>query len=452
MSYQKINFFQLANFFEKQLEFLKATKENKFVLYGGSAGSGKSYSLRWICLYYALYYPKKYGVSPHIGLFCKTYKELEDRHLKYVRQEFPEWIGTFYEQKKEFHLKEEYGGGIISFRNLDEPEKYLSAEFALVAIDEITQIPFETFKILLTRLRYPGIQDTKFICASNPIGEHMLWVRQFFVQKNLSPEFEKYRNQIAFVKALPADNPYLNYEYFEQLKSLPEKERQAFLEGDWYAFENEMDESGFIPLLTSKELENAFVENGDFERIFKFENNILGVDVGAGGDKTAIVLRNKLVAKVIFNQKLEDTMQIIPLIFDVLRMYPIIKICIDAIGVGKGVADRLRELGFINVIPVISGNKANDNEFANLRAELYWKTREWLLKGGKLIRDEALNQLLSIKYKKTSDRKISIIPKEVLKKQGIPSPDVADALALTFAFNFEQFVEILNLNNSFYNV
>ncbi len=448
----KINFFRLANFFEKQIEFLRATKENKFVLYGGSAGSGKSYALRWISLYYALYYAKKYGASTHIGLFCKTYKELEDRHLKYIRQEFPEWLGDFYEQKKEFHLKEEYGGAIISFRNLDEPEKYLSAEFALMAIDEITQIPFETFKILLTRLRYPGIEDTKFICASNPIGEHMLWVRQFFVEKNLPSEFEKYRNQIAFIKALPHDNPYLNYEYFEQLKSLPEKERGAFLDGDWYAFEGEMDESGFISLITSKELENAFVFGEEFEKIFKNSENILGVDVGAGGDKTAIVLRNNLLAKVVFNQKLEDTMQIITLIFNLSKIYPIIKICIDAIGVGRGVVDRLREIGFLNLIPIVLGNKSSEPDFLNIRAELYWKLRNWILGGGKLIKDDSFNQILNIKYKKNSDKKIMIIPKDILRKRGIPSPDVADALALTFFVDIDKIKSLLNFQKEWYNI
>ncbi|MCM8808316.1 MAG: phage terminase large subunit, partial [Candidatus Omnitrophica bacterium] len=339
-----------------------------------------------------------------------------------------------------------------SFRNLDEPEKYLSAEFALMAIDEITQIPLETFKILLTRLRYPGIEDTKFICASNPIGEHMLWVRQFFVEKNLPIEFEKYRNQIAFIKALPHDNPYLNDEYFEQLKSLPEKERGAFLEGNWYAFEGEMDESGFISLITSKELENAFVFGEEFEKIFKNSENILGVDVGAGGDKTAIVLRNNLLAKVVFNQKLEDTMQIITLIFNLSKIYPIVKICIDAIGVGRGVVDRLREIGFLNLIPIVLGNKPSEPDFLNIRAELYWKLRNWILGGGKLIKDDSFNQLLNIKYKKNSDRKIMIIPKDILRKKGIPSPDVADALALTFFVDIDKIKSLLNFQKEWYNI
>ncbi|MCS7184296.1 MAG: phage terminase large subunit, partial [Patescibacteria group bacterium] len=180
---KKINFIELSNFFPKQIEALKQSQNYKYLLYGGSMGSGKSRWLRWACLYYLLYYSAKYGISPFIGLFCRSYKELEDRHLKYVRAEFPDWLGRFNEAKTEFHLKPEYGGGILSFRNLDDPSKYFSAEFALVAVDELTQIPFEVFKVLVTRLRFPPITDTKFIAATNPIGEYFLWVREIFVEK-----------------------------------------------------------------------------------------------------------------------------------------------------------------------------------------------------------------------------------------------------------------------------
>jgi hypothetical protein len=33
------------------------------------------------------------------------------------------------------------------------------------------------------------------------------------------------------------------------------------------------------------------------------------------------------------------------------------------------------------------------------KAQLYWKAREWILKGGKLIKNDAWNEALTIKYK-----------------------------------------------------
>ena len=52
--------------------------------------------------------------------------------------EFPEWLGTYKESNHEFTLNDELGGGVICFRNLDKPSKYLSSEFAAIAIDELT--------------------------------------------------------------------------------------------------------------------------------------------------------------------------------------------------------------------------------------------------------------------------------------------------------------------------
>lgn len=434
---ETIKFSKLSNFFDKQWDFLEATKNYKYVLYGGTVGSGKSYALRWIALYWLLRWGLEGKEKVSAGIFCRSYFELEDRHLKYVRKEFPNWLGDFFEQKHEFHLKEEYGGGILSFRNLDEPEKYYSSEFALIAIDEITQIPLEVFEILNTRLRWPGIENTKFIAATNPIGELMLWVRQFFIEKNLKPELNE---QIFYVKALPTDNPYLPESYFENLKTLPEAERKALLEGDWYAFEGIMNEEGYIPLITPKELENSFIEENEY--LFKNSNNVLGIDVGAGGDKTAIVLRNQLGAKILFNEKLSDTMQILPLISRFISQYKIMAICLDVIGVGKGVYDRLTEIGFNNVYPVVLGQKAENKEFFNKRAALYWKLREWLLTGGKLIKNEAFNQILLLKYKRQSDKVIRLISKDDLRKQGYSSPDVADALALTFEIDIKNLTSL----------
>jgi hypothetical protein len=64
---------------------------------------------------------------------------------------------------------------------------------------------------------------------------------------------------------------------------------------------------------------------------------------------------------------------------------------------------------------------------------MYWRLRDWILGGGKLTRDEDWLELNRIKYKVVDNRgKIQIMSKEQMLKQGIDSPDVADALSLTF--------------------
>jgi hypothetical protein len=443
---EKIKFSSLANFFEKQKFFLDATKYYDFVLYSGSAGSGKSYALRWVALYWLL----KWGAEGHenvqVGLFCETYPALHDRHLKYIKKEFPEWLGDYYEQKKEFVLKKEYGSGVLAFRNLDDVEKYRSAEFALIAVDELTRNPKSVFDLLRTRLRWAGISRPKFIAATNPFGEHLQWVRQLWIEKNFSSDMEDIKDHFFVVFAKSTDNPHLPEEYFKQLETLPEQERKALLEGDWYAFEGQISEEGYIPLFTSQDLENALIE--DDINLWQFQPKIMGVDVGAGGDKSVMVLRNSIGAKILFSERLKDTMSFVGIIAKYLSQYEPNIIAIDVTGVGRGVADRLHELNFSPILREVNfGFKSNSQEFKNKKAELYWQLKDWLKRGGKLIKNDQWNQLLTIRYKILSDKMIALEPKENLLKRGLGSPDVADALSLTFAEELSPLKEILNFQS-----
>jgi hypothetical protein len=57
-----------------------------------------------------------------------------------IQTEFPAALGDVRDSHQAgfaFYLKPEYGGGVIAFRNLDDPTKYQSAEFAAVAVDEL---------------------------------------------------------------------------------------------------------------------------------------------------------------------------------------------------------------------------------------------------------------------------------------------------------------------------
>ena len=111
-------------------------------------------------------------------------------------------------------------------------------------------------------------------------------------------------------------------------------------------------------------------------------------------------------------------------------------ICIDVIGIGSGVVDRLREQG----LPVIGVNVSESSSLApsyvNLRAELWDVGKQWLeSKDCKLpIDDQDLLGELSVpRYKFSSNGKMQLESKEDMKKRGIASPNRADAFMLTFA-------------------
>jgi hypothetical protein len=437
MAEKTVNFFELSHFSPKQQEALYATEQYKFTLYGGSMGAGKSYWLRWSCIYWLLKLAaetKQPGIRA--ALFCEDYGALNDRHISKVKTEFPAALGSYNEQRHEFQLNPHFGGGILAFRNLDDPSKYLSSEFAVIAVDEVIKNSKDTFNILRTRLRWMGVRRPVWLGATNP-GEG--WVKQYWIDRAFSPS-EQEPKEFFYVAALPKDNPYLPKEYFASLESLPEAERKAYLEGDWSAFERNLDDDGYQPLLSSSEIKNAYMESP-----MHVGYSSLAIDPAGGGDNSAIVLCSNFCAQIMFNQKTNDVMTLVPQVVGISQSYENLRIIyVDQTGIGKGLLDRLKEIfknhPTIKVKGVSFGGMTSDKKmFTNLKDEMYWNFRNWILRGGKLVRDDGwVSELSSIRFKEAS-ASIHIQSKDEMRRRGFKSPNCVDAAVMTMlAPNFEK--------------
>src|SRR5690606_34283710 len=120
----------------------------------------------------------------------ETYPELKDRQISKIQMEFPGWLGELKDTKADgfgFFLHEEFGGGAILLRNLDKPDKYQGAEFAAIAVDELTKTTYTTFNFLRGSLRWPGMTQTPFIAATNPGGIGHLWVKRLWIDGDFLP-------------------------------------------------------------------------------------------------------------------------------------------------------------------------------------------------------------------------------------------------------------------------
>jgi hypothetical protein len=200
-------------------------------------GGGKSHTLRWAALLYLIYLWKTTKIKDiPVGLFSEDYPTLKDRQISRIEREFPAWLGQLKDDNifgLSFHVRDDIGGGKILLRNLDDPSKYMSTEFAGEFVDELTRDALQTFEDLRNRLRYPGIDQVKFMGATNPGGIGHGWVKKYFIDKNSG---DSEQDRFFYVHANAYDNKYISPEYIKQLESLPSQQRKAYLEGSWDIF------------------------------------------------------------------------------------------------------------------------------------------------------------------------------------------------------------------------
>jgi hypothetical protein len=173
---------------------------------------------------------------------------------------------------------------------------------------------------------------------------------------------------------------------------------------------------------------------------------VMGVDVARfGDDESAIVVRRgrdaSSVPWVVLRNT--DTMTLAAKIMEIAAIHRPDAIFVDGGGVGGGVVDRLMMMKQ-PVIEVQFGSASDKGittqegmvVYANKRAEMYGAMKDWL-RGGSIPNDpDLISQLCAIEYGYTMLRgkdAILLEKKADMKRRGLPSPDKADALAVTFA-------------------
>ena len=163
---------------------------------------------------------------------------------------------------------------------------------------------------------------------------------------------------------------------------------------------------------------------------------ILGIDPARFGDDRSVVFRRqgKQAFKPVVYRGI-DNMELAARVANLIEQHNPDAVFCDA-GAGSGVIDRLRQLSY-DVIEVPFGGKAlKQQQYINRRSEMWWLMKEWIEEGGAIPNDIALKQELAtpIYWYDNVGRRV-LESKDQIKKrlQGAGSPDLADALALTFA-------------------
>ena len=228
--------------FPKQRAFLESKCDE--VLYGGSAGGGKSQALLLFALKRRLEHPGTAGI-----IFRKTYPELERSLIRESHKIFKLFGAKYNDQK---HVWTFPNMSVQEFGHLDSDKsvfEYQSAEYNDIGFDEATHFNEFQLTYMKSRLRTSthGCQSLMRY-ATNPGGiGHGYFVRNFIKPYEREKIWAKTDDEgrvtrYTFIPAKVYDNPALMENdpgYVSRLKSLPEKQRMALLDGRWDIFEGQ---------------------------------------------------------------------------------------------------------------------------------------------------------------------------------------------------------------------
>ncbi|WP_308636119.1 phage terminase large subunit [Paenibacillus silvisoli] len=224
---------------EKQKLFHECDADE--VVYGGAKGGGKSCALVMECLAYGL---ENAGASMYI--FRETYDDLEANIIREWKEKVPRELYSYHESK---HVATLINGTSVKFRyirNFADAEGYQGRSMDWIGVDELTKHEKKSIQVLLSCLRSPKGFKPTFRGTCNPGGIGHTWVKEDFIEATeygKKPTIDEVtNNKRVFIPAKVYDNVVLmqnDPNYVKRLENLPEKERKAFLDGDWDIFEGQ---------------------------------------------------------------------------------------------------------------------------------------------------------------------------------------------------------------------
>ena len=403
-----------------QKDFLNAlARGERRISVRAGHGVGKSTACSWALIWHmTTRYPQKSVVTAPTSaqLFDALYSELKawiNKLPAVLRESFEVFSDRVV-------LKGAPESSFISARtsSTERPEALagVHSEHVLLVVDEASAVPEQVFEAAAGSM---SGHSASTILISNPTRNSGLFYK---THHDLASDW--FRMHVSCLNI-----PLVSSDFVSQIKATYGEESNAFrirVLGEFAL----ADDDTLIPAeLVDGAIRRDITAGGDDPLVY-------GLDVARfGSDRTALVKRKGNVVLEVKSWGGLDTMQVVGAIVNEAKLDKPDEICVDTIGLGSGVADRLREMGH-NVRDVNVAESSAMNPNANkLRDELWLAVKDWLAtKSVRLPADDQLrHELVAPRYSFTSSGKVVVESKDSMRKRRMRSPDLADALCLTFA-------------------
>lgn len=386
-------------------------------------GVGKTTTLAWIIIHSLLTkFPFK-GVAT-----APTEDQLYDALAAEVRM----WIEKLPpELQTQFDVRTEYvcirtapDASFFSFRTAraEKPEALqgIHSDNVLLIVDEAPGVPEQIFEAGLGSM---SGDSAITLMAGNPTRGSGYFFDAF--HRNADHWFKVHISCIG--------HPRVSQDFVDQMRNTYGENSNAFRTRVLGDFPTADDNT-----IVSRELVDAAMVR-DVGAQAPTVGRIWGVDPARFGDDTSVLVKRhgNRVTEIFRYTKL-DTMQLAAAVHAEYKRTNVeerpVDICVDVIGLGAGVVDRLIQLG-LPVRGINVSEAALSPNYLNLRADLWFQMKDWFAKRGcSLPKDpELASQLTSVQFKFSPTGRLQVESKAEMKRRGLKSPDVADALVLTFA-------------------
>lgn len=328
-----------------------------------------------------------------------------------------ELAGLAEKNESELFVRLTTNGAIIRVYGADNPDAMRGVRLDGAVIDEVAQIAPEVWDEILQ----PALSDRLgwALFIGTPKGVNLFSKLYFEAQGD--PDWHTALYTVHDTESIaPAEVERLR-------RSMPENSWKREMLCDFSAAGDDQ----LISLMDVEESSRRHLRKDQYS----FAPVILGVDPARFGDDSSVIYpRQGLYAMKprVFHKM--DNMDLAAQVAQAIEDLHADAVFIDE-GNGGGVIDRLRQLGY-DVIGVPFGGKSPKPRFSNMRTYMWFEMRDWLQAGGVVPRDTQLMQDLAAPtygFERASDR-IILESKDDIKSRIKRSPDLGDALALTFAY------------------
>lgn len=395
-------------------EWQRATfaKLRRFSVLAVHRRAGKTVFAILLLLHHALKIQKERGQFAYVAPLLGQAKQVAWRYLKAYAQKIPGTIVNESELWCEFP-----NGARIRIHGADNPDSLRGIYFDGVVLDEVAQMRPDTWGEVVR----PALADRTgwALFLGTPKGTNLF--SELFNKAGRLEDWCAVRLTVDDTQAIPAD------ELDKMRREMSADEIRQELYCDFtVASYNTLISTASVDEARKRVLPRSAWLNSPV---------ILGVDVARfGDDRTCIVRRQGPVVHDLVLLRGADAMEVAGAVArEITNHKPAATFVDGSGGYGAGPIDRLRSLGY-RVQEVQFGGKASDARFMNKRAEMWWLMAEWVKTGVLTDHPDWSVDLCSPTYTfANGEGKVALESKAAIKERGLPSPDLGDALALTFA-------------------